>query len=78
MRRVFDPFIHHQLTQSHSIKVKLYAELLRYKVRLPFIQPDNVFNLAFDQSLSLIVTILAGATTLNGSMPLLRLTPLQS
>ena len=79
MRRAFDPFIHPFTinSQPHSMKVKLYAELLKYKVRLPFILPDDTFNLTFDQSISLIVAILAGATTLNGSMPLLRLTPPQ-
>ena len=76
MRRVFDPFIHHNLTRFHSVRMDMFTELVKLKVRLPLILPDNISNLgASDQPLSLTVTVLAGAATLNALMPLPRLTP---
>jgi len=45
-------------------------ELVKLKVCLPFIPPDNILNLgASGQPLSVTVTVLAGAVTLDGSMP---------
>ena len=62
-------------SQSHSVKMDMFTELVKLKVCLPVILPDNIFNLGVsDQPLSLTVTVLAGAAILNGSIPLPRFT----
>jgi len=64
-RMVSDPFIHHKLTQSHSINLELFT-LVKLKVRLHFILSDNIFNLTpSDQPLSVSIITMTGTVVLD-------------
>jgi len=65
LRMVFDSFIHHKLTQSNSINTD-FPGLVKFKVRLHFILPDDIFNSEpSDQSLSAFITAVTGTVILD-------------